>query len=302
MVQIHNIHLFADAQTNTVHLNAKQYDKNSHRIVCTLLNCSAELTAEDTAKATAYIGGKTVDVINCSLNPTTQKISFTLSQNCLAQAGRLLIDVSVFTGTQIRFTLGAFVVDVIKSADGNISQNIDSGNSLYDKLQEIDDKIDAINLNDMYSVINELSRQIGFAMKFITETAGIGTSTEYQLTVNDIAPSSPVYVTVKARTTAEDTIIRSDGENLTDVSTGSVVDATMTDIQITAQDVLSGIKATGAMSVQIRYYSANCEDLLQRAGNSTGFTETSYQQRLNVDMNVGISDFTQTSYTVEGSE
>ena len=29
------------------YLNAKQYDKNSHRIVCTLLNCSAELTAEE---------------------------------------------------------------------------------------------------------------------------------------------------------------------------------------------------------------------------------------------------------------
>lgn len=35
---------------------------------------------------------------------------------------------------------------------------------------------------------------------------------------------------------------------------------------------------------------------------STGFTETSYQQQLNLGMNVGISDFTQTSYTVEGSE
>ena len=302
MIQTHEITLYADAKTNFIHLNAKQYDKNSHRIVCKLSDCTNDFTAEDTAKATAYIGGKTVDVINCSLNATTQKITFILSQNCLAQAGRLLVDVSVFTGTQIKFTLGAFIVDVIRSAEGNISQDIDSGSSLYEKLQEIDDKIDAINLNDVYSVINELSRQIGFAMKFITETAGIGTSTEYQLTVNDIAPSSPVYVTVKARTTAEDTIIRSDGENLTDVSTGSVVDATMTDIQITAQDVLSGIKATGAMSVQIRYYSANCEDLLQRAGNSTGFTETSYQQRLNVDMNVGISDFTQTSYTVEGSE
>ncbi len=270
MIQTHEITLYADAKTNFIHLNAKQYDKNSHRIVCKLSDCTNDFTAEDTAKATAYIGGKTVDVINCSLNATTQKITFILSQNCLAQAGRLLVDVSVFTGTQIKFTLGAFIVDVIRSAEGNISQDIDSGSSLYEKLQEIDDKIDAINLNDVYSVINGLSQQIGFAMKFITETVSISTTAEYKLSANAIAPSSPVYISVKARTSSEDTIVRSDGETLTDILTGNTVDSTMTDIQITAQDVLSGIKATNGMSIQVKYYSANCEDLLQMIQNNSG--------------------------------
>ena len=83
MIQTHEITLYADAKTNFIHLNAKQYDKNSHRIVCKLSDCTNEFTAEDTAKASAYINGKTVDVINCSLNATTQKITFILSQNCL---------------------------------------------------------------------------------------------------------------------------------------------------------------------------------------------------------------------------
>lgn len=42
----------------------------------------------------------------------------------------------------------------------------------------------------------------------------------------------------------------------------------MTDIQITAEDVLSGIKATNGMSIQVKYYSANCENLLQMINNA----------------------------------
>ena len=42
----------------------------------------------------------------------------------------------------------------------------------------------------------------------------------------------------------------------------------MTDIQITAEDVLSGIRATNGMSIQVKYYSANCENLLQMINNA----------------------------------
>lgn len=270
MIQLHEINISANGKHNFLHLTAKQYDKNSHRISCKLIGCTDDIEATDTAKASAYINGKTVDVINCSLNANTQKINFLLSTKCLMQAGRLMIDVSVFSGTSIKFTFGAIVVDVIKSADGNV-QDIDCGSSLFDKLQEISDKIDNMSLDAVNSELNRLARQ---AMRYITETISLSGSAEYKLSVNDIAPSSPVKVTVKAKATgSEATVIRTDGDDLIDISTGNIVDGTMTEFVITANDVISGIKATEAMSVEVKYYSANCEDLLQMInGSSTGFT------------------------------
>ena len=270
MIQLHEINISANGKHNFLHLTAKQYDKNSHRISCKLIGCTDDIEATDVAKATAYINGKTVDVINCSLNANTQKINFLLSTKCLMQAGRLLIDVSVFSGTSIKFTFGAIVFDVIKSADGNV-QDVDCGSSLFDKLQEISDKIDNMSLDAVNSELNRLARQ---AMRYITETVSLSSSAEYTLSVNDIAQSSPVKVTVKAKAIgSEATVIRTDGDNLVDVSTGNIVDSTMTEFVITANDVISGIKATEAMSVEVRYYSYSCEDLLQMInGSSTGFT------------------------------
>ena len=270
MIQLHEINISANGKHNFLHLTAKQYDKNSHRISCKLIDCTDDIEASDTAKATAYINGKTVDVINCSLNANTQKINFLLSTKCLMQTGRLMIDVSVFSGTSIKFTFGAIVVDVIKSADGNV-QDIDCGSSLFDKLQEISDKIDNMSLDAVNSELNRLARQ---AMRYITETVSLSSSAEYTLSVNDIAQSSPVKVTVKAKATgSEATVIRTDGEDLVDISTGNIVDGTMTEFVITANDVIAGIKATEAMSVEVRYYSYSCEDLLQMInGSGTGFT------------------------------
>ena len=152
----------------------------------------------------------------------------------------------------------------------------------------------------IYDALRKLSLESNAnAMSFVSETVSIGTAKECKLTVNDIAQSSPVYVMVKARTTAEDTVVRSDGEELTDIVTGNVVDNTMTSFQVTAEDILAGMKATGSMSIQVKYYSANCEDLLQRMSGNSGYTETSFQQQLAVSSTPAI---TQTSYTVEGSE
>ena len=270
MIQLHEINISANGKHNFLHLTAKQYDKNSHRISCKLIDCTDDIEATDVAKATAYINGKTIDVINCSLNANTQKINFLLSTKCLMQAGRLLIDVSVFSGTSIKFTFGAIVFDVIKSADGNV-QDVDCGSSLFDKLQEISDKIDNMSLDAVNSELNRLARQ---AMRYITETVSLSGSAEYTLSVSNIAPSSPVKITVKAKATgSEATVIRTDGENLVDISTGNIVDGTMTEFVITANDVISGIKATEAMSVEVRYYSYSCEDLLQMInGSGTGFT------------------------------
>lgn len=153
----------------------------------------------------------------------------------------------------------------------------------------------------IYDALRKLSLESNAnAMSFVSETVSIGTAKECKLTVNDIAQSSPVYVMVKARTTAEDTVVRSDGEELTDIVTGNVVDNTMTSFQVTAEDILAGMKATGSMSIQVKYYSANCEDLLQMIGNGgSSFTQTNYQRQMTVSNPMSM---TSTTYTIEGDE
>lgn len=144
--------------------------------------------------------------------------------------------------------------------------------------------------------INENS--VAGAMCYISEAVTISTTDEYKLSSNKIAPSSPVNITVQGGAGA--TIIRSDGETLTDILTGNTVDSTMATIRITAQDVIAGIKATGSMAIVVRYYSYNCEDLLQMIGSGgSAFTQTSYQRQRNVSNPMSI---TSTTYTIEGSE
>ena len=145
MIQTHNVILSADAKTNFIHFNAKQYDKNSHAFVCKILGCTEQLVNGDVVKASAYISGKTVDIMDCSVNTTTQKISFTLSPLCLINAGKLLIDVSVFSGQTVKFTLGAFAVDVIRSASEDIT-NIDHA-TLSERLATLQTTTNTLNNN-----------------------------------------------------------------------------------------------------------------------------------------------------------
>ena len=186
MIQTHNVILSADAKTNFIHFNAKQYDKNSHAFVCKILGCTEQLVNGDVVKASAYISGKTVDIMDCSVNTTTQKISFTLSPLCLINAGKLLIDVSVFSRQTVKFTLGAFAVDVIRSASEDIT-NIDHA-TLSERLATLQTTTNTLNNNvtqntsdiatlqtttanltaDLHNVqndINNISTNIGFVGK-----------------------------------------------------------------------------------------------------------------------------------------
>lgn len=115
---------------------------------------------------------------------------------------------------------------------------------------------------------------LNYILQYIYTTMPLSETKEFKIKNREIAPSSPVKITVKAKATgSEATVIRTDGEDLVDISTGNIVDGTMTEFVITANDVISGIKATEAMSVEVRYYSYSCEDLLQMInGSGTGFT------------------------------
>ena len=60
---------------------------------------------------------------------------------------------------------------------------------------------------------------------------------------------------------------------MNDKISNNAVDGTMTDVVITAEDLTAGLELTQGGSLTVKYYNANCEDLLQMInGSGTGFT------------------------------
>lgn len=247
MTHTEKITLSPNARINFKRLSAKQYDINSMHIVCTLSGFTQSISASDTAKASAYINQKTVDVIDCDVDSTTQTISFTLTSACLMQSGLLLIDVSILSGDTVKLTAGAIAIDVVKSADVNV-QNKNYGLSLADKLSSI------IDLQT-------------FNMAYNSKTTTLIDTDIFTLSEDKIASNSPVNISIQ-RGGGNSTLVRADGVELIDQLTGNVVDVTMTEVEITADDVLAGVKLTEGGAITVSYYHKNCEDLCEDLSNS----------------------------------
>lgn len=265
--------LYADTNIKLLTQSSPQYD--AYLYVQINRNQSACVTGTlDVSNSTA-----TFDISNC-LVPHSGKFDFFI--------------MLVYGETVIKF--GGMAFCVINGSIADYVATISRNDTFTQCLADV---------AELKHTINELiggEFNVSYVMQFINKTVAISDSVEYKLTASDIAPSSPVYITVKARTTSSDTLVRADGEDLIDVKTGNIVDSTMTNVQVTYADVLAGIQGTDGMSIQIKYYSLSCEDILQMINNSGGgLIETAFQRQLNQTLNVPVSDFIQTSYTEGGN-
>lgn len=246
MIQTENIILYANGRTNNYQLTVKQFDKNSTQIVCKLSGTTQKLLNTDTAKATAYIRNKTVDIIDCNVDIISQTISFVLTESCLYLSGLLLIDISVFNGEQIKYTFGAIPINVIRSGENDIYE-IDCGLSLSDKLNSI------------------IKSQL-FNMRYITDKITLIPTAVFKITDDNIAINAPIAIHITLGG-GNSQLVRADGVELVDKLTNKVVDSTMTDIEITAEDIISGLQMTEGGTLTVKYYNKNCEDLFNRINN-----------------------------------
>lgn len=237
-------------KTNYLHYTAKQYDRNSRVFICTLSDNATALTSANTAKAVAYRRNQTIDIMDCIVNIAEKTITFTLSERCLYNYGSLYIDVIIFEDEIVKLTCGAIIVDVIQSGNINIP-NIQTEDSLY-------------------NLLKQFSNIAPYIMGYITEKITMLSSTIYTVQTDKIAYSSPVTVHITYGS-SNSKLTRSDGVELIDKLTNKVVDSNMNDIKITTQDVIAGLQMTQGGSIEISYYNANCEDLLQMINNSSSY-------------------------------
>lgn len=237
-----NISFFGVSQENQakqITCNLYTSDINDKLLNAQSANYVAYLYVQLTPNSSARVEG-VVDKIN-------SKVSFDILNYLVPKQGCYSCFIALqHDTTVIKYGGMKFVV-----IDGVASSNTDNDDIIINN---------GINLN--------------YILQYIYTTVPLSEKKEFKIKNREIAPSSPVKVIVKAKAIgSEATVVRTDGEDLIDVSTGNIVDGTMTEFVITANDVISGIKATEAMSVEVRYYSYSCEDLLQMInGSSAGFT------------------------------
>ncbi|MEE1076255.1 MAG: hypothetical protein UHY68_03205 [Acutalibacteraceae bacterium] len=105
-----------------------------------------------------------------------------------------------------------------------------------------------------------------FGMDYVTEIITLIPGMIASVVEADIAISSPVAVSITLGG-GNSQLFRADGEPLIDQLTGNAVDSTMTDIEITAQDIIAGLQMTEGGTLTVKYYNKNCEDLLRRINN-----------------------------------
>jgi|GEM_PF-2772066 len=114
------------------------------------------------------------------------------------------------------------------------------------------------------AVINATS----YSMDYVQKNVLLGPEDIYRVGYNQIAGN----VTAKLHITyggGNSQLVRADGKSLIDTITNKVIDRTMTDVEITADDLIAGLQFTEGGSIQIGYYNKSCEDLFNRiAGNS----------------------------------
>ena len=105
-----------------------------------------------------------------------------------------------------------------------------------------------------------------FGMDYVTESIALSPGIVASVDEADIATNSPVTVRITLGG-GNSQVFKADGEPLIDQLTGNTVDSTMTDIEITAQDIITGLQMTEGGTLTIKYYNKNCEDLLRKINN-----------------------------------
>ncbi|MEE1154172.1 MAG: hypothetical protein UH241_03350 [Acutalibacteraceae bacterium] len=105
------------------------------------------------------------------------------------------------------------------------------------------------------------------AMEYITENVSMSLNDIYTISATAIASNSPVSINV-AGGGGNTMLVRADGLKLLDRLTGNVIDNTMTQVEITADDVRVGVRLTEGGTLTVSYYNKRCEDLLSRLASN----------------------------------
>ena len=114
-----------------------------------------------------------------------------------------------------------------------------------------------------------------FGMDYVTKNITLIPRAVGFVDESDIAFNSLVSVHITPGGSGSQ-LVRADGEKLIDKLTNKVVDNTMTDIEVTAQDVIAGLQLTEGGTLTIKYYNKNCEDLFKRINGGTAFNSATY--------------------------
>ena len=132
----------------------------------------------------------------------------------------------------------------------------------YNNLQITNSDIPPTYYIDYKLIIKpELVPEALSALHYITDTITLTPNELYTISESTIANNSPILITISGG--GGNTVLqRADNTELIDQITGEVINSTMTKVEITATDVISGILLTQGGTLNVTYYSKECENLI----------------------------------------
>nr|DAQ73952.1 MAG TPA: Receptor Binding Protein [Caudoviricetes sp.] len=170
-----------------------------------------------------------------------------------------------------------------KSADGlikNVSDKdscINDSNAAYmrasfyttsvppDKLQ-----ITKSSAPTEYVAYKTVLKQCKNCLEYISDIQQLSSGKVYKIDSDSIASNAPVKIHIFSYDDESSLLVRADNKRLINQLTSTVVTYDTTDIQLTAADLIVGLKMTQGGTMSIKYYSKSCEDLFELIGNESG--------------------------------
>lgn len=216
-----------------------------------------------------------------TIDYSTSVVSFDLSSYMLPKRGCYPCFVHLTKGDEI-IKFSGMTLKVLDGRTDIYSSKVDSNDAFIKWLGKVE------TLEEMLEEALGKGYLSAFknAMQFVDDTIVFIPSTVYQLTSKDIAYNSPIMISIVSVGGGDTRLVRVDDVPLINLVTKSPVEITDDRIEISLDDVLTGLKMTEGGAIKINYYSKNCEDLLSRisqGGNLTqGYYNLRYQSRVEI--------------------
>ena len=134
-----------------------------------------------------------------------------------------------------------------------------------DKLQ-----ITKLSAPTAYVAYKTVLKQCKSCLEYISDIQQLNADKVYKIDSDSIAGNAPVKIHIFSYGGGNSLLVRADNEQLINQLTNTVVTYDMTDIQLTAADLIAGLKMTQGGTMSIKYYSKSCEDLFELIGNASG--------------------------------
>ena len=220
-----------------------------------------------------------------TIDYSTSVVSFDLSSYMLPKRGCYPCFVHLTKGDEI-IKFSGMTLKVLDGRTDIYSSKVDSNDAFIrwlGKVETLEEMLEEALGKGYLSAFKN-------AMQFVNDTIVFIPSTVYQLTSDDVAYNSPIMISIVSVGGDTTRLVRVDDVPLINLATKAPVEITDDRIEISVDDILTGLMMTDGGTIKVNYYSKNCEDLLSRLSNGGELTQSQYDLRYRLQIETPIDE------------